>query len=325
MTSDLDVMEPHLRPYLQTYLPFILAVPFGTLALFLTSVLRAANRPLSGALVSSYSVNVMLFAACSLGRESEETSLFYLSWAFFIGTALAAAMGVLITQRVFKAPRLPAPAKLDSGSWAEVYTMAAANGFTGIALACLQWSSVCILAVLGTEVQIAEYAVVARTALIISFLIPAAVRVPQALQSRLAKTLHTSRGKLLIDIFVSSATTTACVLAVVLVMPRIFEAYGPAYSGLSALIFILFTTQAVNGAAGPAIRRIAADWDLPRLRRMLLVSMTFSIVASVVGIWQYGALAAAVGVLVGALSLNGQALVTSISSTKSKRESLSTS
>ena len=41
-TTDLDVMDVYVRPYLQTYLPFVLAVPFATLALFLASTLRAS-------------------------------------------------------------------------------------------------------------------------------------------------------------------------------------------------------------------------------------------------------------------------------------------
>ena len=43
VTADLDVMDVYLHPYLETYLPFVLAVPFATLALFLASTLRAVT------------------------------------------------------------------------------------------------------------------------------------------------------------------------------------------------------------------------------------------------------------------------------------------
>src|SRR5882757_10281704 len=78
VTTDLDVMDVYLRPYLQTYLPFVLAVPFATLALFLSSVLRAVNRTLSSTLVATYSINIMILAVANSASGSEETLLLML-------------------------------------------------------------------------------------------------------------------------------------------------------------------------------------------------------------------------------------------------------
>ncbi len=79
VTTDLDVMDVHLRPYLQTYLPFVLAVPFATLALFLASVLRAVNRTLSSTLVATYSINSMILAVANSATGAEEALLLWLS------------------------------------------------------------------------------------------------------------------------------------------------------------------------------------------------------------------------------------------------------
>jgi len=309
ITADLDVMDVYLRPYLQTYLPFVLAVPFATLALFLSSVLRVVNRTLSSTLVATYSINIMILAVANSASGSEETLLLMLSWAFFAGTVLAAGVGVLITRNVF-------PAKTVTGvqtapiAWPEVYAASGRNGLTGIALACLQWGPLCLLALLGSEIQIAHYAVVTRTAQVVDFLIPAAILVPQGflLHSRLANAMRTGHGKLAVDLIVSLATTTACVAAVAIATPWLIDLYGIDYTRLTDLFVFLFATQWLNGVGRPAIRHLAANWNFPLIRRILFVSMMAAIAASLVGIPTYGAFGAAISVCLGALFLNGQAI-----------------
>jgi hypothetical protein len=164
--------------------------------------------------------------------------------------------------------------------------------------------------VLGTLVEVAEFGVVVRTAQVIDFLIPAVIFVPHSarFQSRLCRAMRTARGKLAVDLSVSLATTTTCVLAVAILTPWFVSWYGADYSGLALLFVLLFITQWVNGAARPAIRRLAADWDLHRIRRILFTSMSVAILLSVFGIDSYGTVAAAVAVLAGAVLLNGQAI-----------------
>ena len=310
VTADLDVMDVYLHPFLQTYLPFVLAVPFATLALFLASTLRATNRTLGSVIVATYSINVMIMAAAiSIGFRTED-DLTVLSWAFFIGSLLAAVMGVLLTRYVFKVPSDSSQLKLTAAEWREIYMSTGENGLTGLAFAGLQWGPACALAVLGTAVQIAEFAVVTRTAQAIDFLIPAVIFVPQSarFQSRLCGAMRTARGKLAVDLSVSLATTSTCVLAVAILTPWFVSWYGAAYSGLTLLFILLFLTQWVNGASRPAIRRLAADWDLHRIRRVLFTSMAAAILLSVLGIDRFGPVAAAVGVLAGAVLVNGQAI-----------------
>jgi hypothetical protein len=311
VTTDLDVMDVYLRPYLQTYLPFVLAVPFATLALFLASALRAVNRTLASVIVSSYSINVLIIVAASVAAAAwPDAPLLAVSWGFFVGCVLAAGIGVLLTRRVFEAHQDARQLRLDSEEWRRISSSISRQGITGLALAALQWGPLCVLAVLGSAVEIAHYAVATRTAQIIDFLIPSVIFIPHSarIQSRLCQVMRTARGRLAVDLAVSLATTSVCVLAVAILTPWFVGWYGAAYSGLTALFALLFLTQWVNGAARPALRKLAADLDLKRNRRIMLVSMTIAIALSLVGIHRFGPLAAAVGVLAGALALNGQAL-----------------
>ena len=310
VTADLDVMDVYLHPYLQTYLPFVLAVPFATLALFLASTLRATNRTLGSVVVSTYSINAMIIIAAAVLTLRAEDELVILSWAFFLGCVLAALMGVLLTRYVFRVPKEAIHLKLSAAEWREIYTSTGENGLTGLALAGLEWGPLCILAVLGSAVQIAEYAVVSRTTKLVDFLIPAVIFVPQSVrfQSRLCQAMRTARGKLAVDLSVSLATTSVCVLAVGILSPLFVSWYGADYSGLTLLFVLLFITQWVNGVSRPALRRLAADWDLHRIRRVLFTSLAVAILASLAGIERFGAVAAAVGVLGGAVLLNGQAI-----------------
>jgi hypothetical protein len=311
-TTDMDVMDVYLRPYLQTYLPFVLAVPFATLALFLASTLRAVNHTLGSVMASSYSINVMIVvAAGTTALIRPDAPLFSVSWGFFIGCVLAAGIGVLLTRRVFEAPNPAGEIKLDAKEWRDIYASAGQNGVTGVALAALQWGPLCVLAVLGTAVEIAQYAVVARTAQIIDFLVPTVIFIPQSarIRSRLCEAMQSSKGKLAVDLLVSLATTSVFVVLVAVLIPWLVGQYGTAYTGLTGLFALLFLTQWVNGAFRPALRQLAAEWNLARIRRIMFVSMAAAIALSLIGIGRYGPIAAAVGMLVGAVLLHGQALL----------------
>jgi hypothetical protein len=311
-TTDMDVMDVYLRPYLQTYLPFVLAVPFATLALFLASTLRAVNHTLGSVMASSYSINVMIVvAAGTTALIRPDAPLFSVSWGFFIGCVLAAGIGVLLTRRVFEVPNPAGEIKLDAKEWRDIYASAGQNGVTGVALAALQWGPLCVLAVLGTAVEIAQYAVVARTAQIIDFLVPTVIFIPQSarIRSRLCEAMQSSKGKLAVDLLVSLATTSVFVVLVAVLIPWLVGQYGTAYTGLTGLFALLFLTQWVNGAFRPALRQLAAEWNLARIRRIMFVSMAAAIALSLIGIGRYGPIAAAVGMLVGAVLLHGQALL----------------
>jgi hypothetical protein len=311
-TSDLDVMETHFRPYLETYLPFVLAVPLATLAWFLAASLRAVNRTLGSVIVSTYCMNVViLITATVLSGSPPEDAFLILSWAFLAGAAVAAVAGVLVTRRVFEASDVPPHVYTGPDTWKRIYASASSNGLNGLAMAGLQWGPLCVLAILAPAAQIAEYAVVTRTVQIIDFLIPGVLLVPQSLrfQSRFAHAMRSLRGKLAVDLAVSLATTSAYVLAVGLLTPWFANLYGPPYNQLTALFVLLLLMQWVSGACRPALRQLAAYWDLGRIRFILLLSAAAAILVSVIGVPQYGPLAAAAGALVGVVLENGLSVV----------------
>jgi hypothetical protein len=282
-----------------------------TLALFLAATLRAANRTLGSVLVSSYSINLLIAAVAFFANVAPEPALLMISWGFFVGSVLAAGIGVLLTRYVFQiSPQSAAPG-LHASEWREIYSVVGRNGVTGMALAGLQWGPVCVLALLGTTVQIAQFAVVMRTAQIIDFLIPAVVFVPQSanIQSRLCDAMQSARRRLTINLTVSAALTSACAAGVALAAAWFVHLYGPEYSGLSLLFVILIAMQWVNGAGRPALRQLAADWNLGRIRRVLSFSMAAAVALSLAGVQRYGALAVAAGLLTGALLENLLALV----------------
>ena len=310
VTTDLDVMEPHLRPFLQTYLPFVLAVPFATLAFFLAMVLRAVNRFVSSFIAAAYSVNIMVLLVATNAPGSAENVLIILSWGFLVGAVLAAGVAVLVTRRIFPKSACPSRNKLDATQWREIYMSAGRHGLTGMTYACLQWGPVCVLALLGSEVQVAHYAAATRTAQVIDFLLPAALLVPQTflLHSRPASAMRTGQGKLVMNLAVSLATTTLSVLMVAVATPWIIEQFGPSYRGLVELFVLLFATQWVTGVCRPAIGRVAVDWNFPQVRRILAVSMIVAVALSLVAVSMFGSLGAAISVFAGALVFNGQAL-----------------
>ncbi|HKT72538.1 MAG TPA: hypothetical protein VJQ47_06580 [Steroidobacteraceae bacterium] len=302
VTSDLDVVEPRLRPFLETYLPFVLAVPCATLALFLSAALRAVNRTLGSVIVAGYCMNaVILTVAVTASGLPADSALFILSWGFFVGAAVAALVGVLVTRRVFEVPA--EQIEVVPTAWKQIYATAGTHGQSGLALAALQWGPLCLLALLGSAVQIAEYAVVTRTAQIIDFLVPAVIIVPQStqLRSRFARARDSELGKLSIDLAVSLATTSACVLTVGVLTPWFADLYGAPYSGLALLFVLLFAVQWINGVSRPALRYLTAHWDLGRNRRILLSGAAAAIMVPLLGVPRFGPVAAAAGGLVAVL------------------------
>jgi O-antigen/teichoic acid export membrane protein len=303
ITADLDVVDTHLRPYLETYLPFVLAVPFATLAMFLAAALRAVNRTLGSVIVSHYCMNFAILVAATVVTElSSDHALLILSWTFFVGAALAAAVGVLITRRVFEAPPESQRVVIGADAWQRIFSAAAANGVTGIAMTFLMWGPLCVLAVFAAPAQIAQYALVSRTAQIVDFLLPSVIIVPQSIcsHSRFAQAMRSERGKLAVDYLVSLATASACVLAVAILTPWFTTMYGAPYTHLTALFVLLLGTQWLGGTCRPAIRELAANWDRRLILRLMLISASAAMVIAFAGIPQYGPLAAAIAVFVGA-------------------------
>jgi hypothetical protein len=308
ITADLDIVEPHLQPYVETYLPFVLAIPFAAFALLMAGALRVVNRTLGSMLVSTYCMNIAILLAASAAPP--QAALLILSWAFFAGSVLNALMGLIIVRRVFGVTAAFSKVRVKSAAWREIQASVAGNGVTALAAAGLRWGPLCVLALLGPAVRMAEFAVAARTAQIVDFMIPAIIFLPQSihLQPRLTRALRSLRGKLTTDLAVSLASGSAFVVAVAIMAPWLADLYGPPYAGLVSLFAILLAMQWVTAAGRPALRFVATEWPVALIRRTLVVSATSAIALSLAGIRDYGTLAIAAGMLVGTLLLNGQAI-----------------
>ena len=141
VTADLDIQTPRLQPTLETYLPFVLAIPCVSISTFIGEALRAANRTLLGTVITAYSLNICILLAVALAPP--EAPLFFYSWAFLVGSFLASVVAVLLASRAF-------PAEWNSG-WQpigrKVLHKADQRALVAIARAALFWGPLCVLAI----------------------------------------------------------------------------------------------------------------------------------------------------------------------------------
>jgi len=307
LTADLDIQEPQTRPYLETFLPFVLAVPAAALALFTAAALRAANRSLGSILVSAYALNVVLIVAAQFAPEDD--ALLTLSWAFLAGSLLAAGIGWWIVRRVLRGPEASGNPRPDA--WGEVFAGVGSHQLNGLALAALQWGPLGVLALVGPSVDIAEFAVAARTAQIVEIMFPGMLFVPGGLlfQPLLMSGVRRTRLRLLANTGASIAAASTWVAALLVVAPTLFHEYGGPYVSLGGLFTILLAMQWVSCAGRPSIRYLTAHWSPERIRTALGLSAGVAILICVLGAPLYGSYGAAVAALLGALMLNGQAIV----------------
>jgi len=323
LTTDLDIQEPQLRPYLETFLPFMLAIPFSTLAMLFAGALRAANRTLGSILISTYALNLTLIAAALFATE--EHLLLVLSWTFCSGTLLAAGIGALIARRVFNGRNAPLTPRVSA--WRDVYTGVASHGVTGWALAALQWGPLSVLAVMGPALQIAEYAVVARTAQVVEIMLPVMLFAPgcHALQPSFTQYVRSERMRLLANLGVALAAASTWVALLLIAAPWLLPLFGPPYAVLGTLLTVLLCMQWITGIGRPAIRFLSASWHPKRIRNALCISGGVAIAISLVSTRQHGAYAAAVATFAGALLINGQAIFAALRISERLRTGVSVS
>src|ERR1700728_2980189 len=98
VTADVDIQAPQLQTLLQTYLPFVLAVPCVSLSSLLREALRAANWP-RGIVVAAYRVSLSMLLAVVLAPS--DASLALSSWAFRLGSVFSAGVAAVLASRTF--------------------------------------------------------------------------------------------------------------------------------------------------------------------------------------------------------------------------------
>jgi hypothetical protein len=299
VTADLDIQAPQLQAVLQTYLPFVLALPGVSLSSLLGEAMRAANRTL-GIVVTTYSVNLSMIIAVAIAPAGASLALY--SWAFFLGSLVAAAAAVWLAWWVFSATLADTSRPISRDVLQEVDSLES----IGLARGAQMWGPLCVLSVWAPPLQIAQYAVAARTALIVDFFLPAlnltgareTLSPTRPVQAPLTRQLA---GAILYS--------SALVVPLLVLAAKTLTLYGQPYDSHSTLYALLLGVQWANGAGRPAVRHAVAQWDARRIGVTIGSGAIAAVLICILGVARYGGLAAAVASLAGALILNLRAVL----------------
>jgi hypothetical protein len=301
VTADLDIQAPQLQTILQTYLPFVLAVPCVSLSSLLGEALRAANRTL-GIVVAAYAVNLSMLLAVVLAPSDASLALY--SWAFLLGSLVAAAVAVALAWGAFPIERgegrLPIRREALQG--------VDSRELIGLARALLLWGPLCVLAVWALPVQMAQYAVAARTALIVDIFLPALNLTGGRETLMVTQPIQAPRRLLLKQLAAASLYSSAFVVPLLVLAPATLALYGKPYDSQLTVYALLLGVQWANGVGRPAVRQAVVEWDARRIGIAVGSGAVAVVLICALGVTAYGALAAAVASLIGALVLNGRAI-----------------
>jgi hypothetical protein len=301
VTADLDIQAPQLQTVLQTYLPFVLALPCVSLSSLLGEALRAANRTL-GIVVATYSVNLSTLLAVALAPADASLALY--SWAFFLGSLVAAGVAVGLAWRVFPAPLEESSRPTSREALRAVDSLELIGLARGVQL----WGPLCVLSIWATPLQMAQYAVAARTAMIVDFFLPALNLTEGDLMSATGP-LPASQSKLSRQLAAALFYSCALVLPLLVLAPTTLALYGDPYDSNLTIYALLLGVQWVNGAGRPAVRFAAVAWDARRIGLVIGSGAAAGVLICSLGVAIYGAMAAAGGSLIGALILNAGAIL----------------
>src|SRR3984957_11704704 len=220
--ADLDIQAPQLQTILQTYLPFVLAIPCVSLSSLLGEALRAANRTL-GIVVAAYAVNLSMLLAVLLAPSDASLALY--SWAFLLGSLVSMAVAAALAWRAFPVARgegrraicREALKGVDSREW------------IGLARGVLLWGPLCVLAVWAPPIQMAQYAVAARTTLIVDMFLPALNLTGSRETLMATQPVQATRRLLLRQLAAALVYSSAFVVPLLLLAPATLALYGKPY------------------------------------------------------------------------------------------------
>jgi hypothetical protein len=306
ITADLDIQAPRFEPALETYLPFVLAIPCVSLSTFIGEALRAANRTLFGTIIAAYAINLSILLAIVLAPVGASLTLY--AWAFFGGSLLAAALAVALG-------RYALPADWKEGSrpiCREALREADERELIGLGRAALLWGPVCLLTVSATAVEMAQFAVAYRTAMVVDYFLPALNLSgrPDLLSS--LPPVQASRPVLVSKLLGALVYSSLFAGVLLLASPLTLWIYGFPYSTQFAVYALLLAMQWANGVGRPAVRYAVVYWDAPRIRAAVGSGVLAALLVCASAISSFGALAAASATLIGALVLNVWAIVNAL-------------
>ena len=301
VTADLDIQAPQLQTILQTYLPFVLAVPCVGLSSLLGEALRAANRTL-GIVVAAYAVNVSILLGVLLAPS--DASLAFYSWAFLLGSLASAGVAAALASHAF-------PVARGEGSrpiCREALQGVDSRELIGLARGLLLWGPLCVLAIWAPPIQMAQYAVAARTALIVDFFLPA-LNLTGGRETLIAtQQVQAPRRVLLQQLATALAYSSAFVVPLLLLAPPTLALYGKPYDSQLTVYALLLGVQWANGVGRPAVRHVVVEWNARRIGVAVSSGAGAVVLICALGVTTYGALTAAAASLIGALIFNGRAI-----------------
>ena len=304
VTADLDIQAPQLQTVLQTYFPFVLALPCVSVSSFFGEALRAANRTL-GIVVAAYAVNVSLLLAVMIAPP--DASLAFYSWAFFLGSLVAAAVALVLAGQALPATRAERLQPIAR----EALQAVDSREFIGLARGVLWWGPLCVLAVWAPPLQMAQYAVAARTALIVDYFLPA-LNLTGCRETLTATHQRpcASRRLFLGQLARALGYATVLVLPLLLLAPETLRIYGTPYDDKFVVVVyaVLLGVQWANGVGRPAVRHAVVAWDARRISIAVGSGAVAVVLICALAVGSYGALAAAAASLIGALIVNTRAI-----------------
>jgi hypothetical protein len=306
VTADLDIQAPQLQTQLQTYLPFVLAVPCVSLSSLLGEALRAANRTL-GIVVAAYAVNLSMLLAVVLAPSDASLALY--SWAFLLGSLVSAGVAAALAWRAFPVAR---------GAGSRPIRREALQGvdsreLIGLARGLLLWGPLCVLAVWAPPIQMAQYAVAARTALIVDIFLPA-LNLTGCRETLMAtQPVQATRRLLLRQLAAALVYSSAFVVPLLLLAPVTLALYGKPYDSQLLVYALLLGVQWANGVGRPAVRHAVVEWNARRIGVAVGSGAVAVVLICALGVTAYGALAAAAASLIGAVIFNGRAISMALS------------
>jgi hypothetical protein len=301
VTADLDIQAPQLQTTLQTYLPFVLAIPGVSLSSILGEALRAANRTL-GIVMAAYALNLSLLLAVMLAPP--DASLWFYSWAFLLGSLVSAGLAAALARRSF--PVVPGEGSIPIRR--EALLGMDSRELIGIARGVLLWGPLCVLAVWAPPIQMAQYAVAVRTALIVDIFLPALNLTGCRETLSVAQPALAPARLLLRQLAVASVYSSAFIVPLLVLAPATLALYGKPYDSQLTVYGLLLGVQWANGVGRPAVRHAVVEWNSGRIGVAVGAGALAAVLICALGVTAYGALAAAAASLVGAVIFNGRAI-----------------
>jgi hypothetical protein len=299
--ADLDIQAPQLQTTLQTYLPFVLAVPCVSLSSLMGEALRAANRTL-GIVVAAYAVNLSILVAVVLAPA--DAAIAFYSWAFLLGSLVSAGVAAALAWRTFPVARGAGSRPIGR----EALQGVDSRELIGLARGLLLWGPLCVLAVWAPPIQMAQYAVAARTALIVDMFLPA-LNLTGCRETLMATpSVPAPRRLLLRQLSAALVYSSAFVVPLLVLAPATLALYGKPYDSLLTVYALLLGVQWANGVGRPAVRDAVVEWNARRIGVAVGSGAVAVVLICALGVSSYGALAAAAASLIGALIVNGRAI-----------------